>query len=80
MVSKEAKRLMNMWKAGTKVVYCNPENGWECDREHAEHYLTLGAEYTVAQVDVSSWQTNIYLEEVDRNVAFNNVLFCVKDG
>lgn len=58
---------------GSKVIFNNVK-GHDYDLEHARKYLKEGQEYTVDFTDVSSWSTNVYLEEFP-DIAFNSVMF-----
>lgn len=59
---------------GTKVIFSNPNSGYEYDQELAKKHLTVGKTYTVNHVDIHSWHTHVYLQEIP-GVAFNSVLF-----
>lgn len=59
---------------GTKVVFMYPNNGYSHDQEIARKHLEKGKEYTVAQVDVGRYETDVYLKEVP-GIVFNSVMF-----
>jgi hypothetical protein len=70
------KMSMDIKKAspGYKVVFMNPEAGWSDDQFRAKKAnLVVGREYTLAKVEVHSWHTKIWLEEVEG--IFNSVQF-----
>ena len=59
---------------GTKVVFANPDAGYEHHQETAKKHLTVDAEYTVDRIDAGNWHTDVYFEEVP-GVPFNSVMF-----
>ena len=59
---------------GTKVIFSNPDAGYEKHQELAKRYLRVMVKYTVERTEVGRWHTNVYLEEVP-GVAFNSVMF-----
>ncbi len=65
-------------RKGTKVVFCNPDSGYEYDQELAKEYLTVGKTYTVNHTEVYDWYTRVCLEEVP-GITFNSVLFDDKE-
>jgi len=66
---------MNIYaQAGSKVIFTNPEDGYTYDQEHAKKYLVKGEVYTVANTEVGSWRTDVYLEEFP-DTSFNSVHF-----
>ena len=67
---------MNIFNAsvGSKIVFCHPENGSNYDKKKTPEYLKVGGVYTVSQIDIGSFNTYIYVEEVP-NVKFNSVMF-----
>jgi hypothetical protein len=66
---------MNIYaKRGDKVKFSFPDWGYNSDIEKAKEYLTVGKEYTIEKTDVSSWHTNVYLQEFPE-VSFNSIMF-----
>ena len=61
-------------KVGDKVVFSHPDAGWPHDRVRAKKYLTEGQKYTVREVEIHDWHTNIHLEEFPETF-FNSVHF-----
>ena len=61
-------------KKGTKVIFSNPEGGYDPHIETAKKHLEVGKEYTVDHTEVGDFHTDVYLEEVPK-VAFNSCLF-----
>ncbi len=59
---------------GEKVVYANPKNGMDHDKERADEFLTLLETYTVESLEVHSWYTDVRLAEFP-GVVFNSVMF-----
>lgn len=58
---------------GTKVTFLDV-NGTEFDRAEAEKILKVGQVYTIVDIDVGSWRSDIILEEIP-NKTFNSVMF-----
>lgn len=66
---------MNIYaNSGHKVVAKHLDWGYEPDKEQAHKYLEQDAIYTVSYTEVSSWHTDVYLEEIP-GVKFNSVHF-----
>lgn len=66
---------MNIYAGhGTKVVFANPDAGYQHDQDTAAKHLTVGETYTVDHTDIHSWHTNVFLVEVPK-VLFNSVMF-----
>lgn len=66
---------MNIYaKEGSKVVFANPNNGYQSDKKQCERLLTLNAVYTINATDVGSSHTDVYLKEFPDEV-FNSVMF-----
>lgn len=61
-------------KNGVRVIFNNPNAGYEHHQQQAKEHLVAGDQYTVDRTDVGSWHTDVYLQEVP-DVAFNSVLF-----
>lgn len=61
-------------KPGTKVKATKLNNGYNQDKELAKQYLTEGAIYTVKEIEVGNWRTEVSLEEIN-GVWFNSVHF-----
>lgn len=59
---------------GSKVIFAYPDSGYESDQERAKKYLKVGEIYTIKEIRVHDWSTEVFLEEVP-GVAFNSVLF-----
>ncbi|MEI7620003.1 MAG: hypothetical protein WCJ57_00340 [Candidatus Falkowbacteria bacterium] len=57
-----------------KVTAISAENGYSNDQENVKKYLKIGDEYTVTEVNVKSWMTEVYLQEVP-GIKFNSVNF-----
>lgn len=75
---------MNIYaKKGTKVVGVFKNNiitgGYDGDKEHASKYIKEGEVYTVDYTEVSSWHTDVFLEEFPGN-CFNSVHFAEVDS
>ncbi len=63
-------------KRGTKIKYCNPNNGHPADQEVGKKYLKLDEVYTVHHRQVYSFHSKVYLNEIGEGaVPFNSVLF-----
>ena len=61
-------------KIGSKVKYLD-ENGYDRDREWAQHMgLKKGEVYTVRFVDIGSWSSSVWLDEIE-GASFNTVMF-----
>lgn len=62
---------------GTKVVFLD-KDGAENERAAAERILKIGQIYTVADIDVMDWRSEVTLEEIPdktfNSVMFNNIL------
>lgn len=66
---------MNIYaKEGDKVIYCNPNNGYQSDKNQCDRLLKIGEVYTVNSTDVGSSYTDVYLKEFPMEV-FNSVMF-----
>lgn len=66
---------MNIFsRCGDKVVFNHPNAGYDHHQKTARKHLVVGKVYTVNFTVVSSWHTDVYLQEVP-NVMFNSVLF-----
>ena len=61
-------------KEGNLVKFSYPKNGYEHHQEKAAQYLTAGEVYTIYEVVIDSWHTDVYLKEFP-GVAFNSVMF-----
>lgn len=59
---------------GTKIIFSNPNNGWESDKERAKRYLEKGKIYTVENLIVGGSSSDVILQEIP-NVKFNTVHF-----
>lgn len=59
-------------KPGTKVVFTGL-NGGDFDQESARKVLVIGKSYTVKEIEVGSWRSDVYLEGFERS--FNTVMF-----
>lgn len=75
---------MNIYaKKGTKVIplFENKEitGGYDGDKKHAMKFLKEGEFYTVDYTEVSSWHTDVFLEEFPGK-AFNSVHFAEVDS
>ena len=58
---------------GTKVVFLD-KNGDEYERAAAERILKVGQVYTVVDIDVMDWRSEVTLEEIP-DKTFNSVMF-----
>lgn len=66
---------MNIYaKEGDKVIFCNPKNGYDCDKNQCAKHLKVNQVYTVDFTDVGQSSTRVYLKEF-HNVSFNSVMF-----
>jgi len=77
MTEEEIKKFSSMdiySPPGSKVVYKGPVGGYPGDKVRAERHLKAGQIYTIKHLDVHSYSTDVYLEEVTEQ-AFNSVLF-----
>ena len=66
---------MNIWNSSKRDVVCvrNEDNKFfGCDENSP--MLEVGKTYTVEEVDVHGWHTEVYLKEIP-DVPFNSVLF-----
>ena len=55
------------------LCFRNDEDGMmQCSENH--YMLEIGKEYTISNIIVHSWYTEVYLEEFP-NIAFNSVVF-----
>jgi hypothetical protein len=71
---------MNIYsKAGSKVIFAHPGNGYKHDQEQAAEYLKVGEVYTVSRTEVGGFHTEVYLEEVPGR-GFNSVMFDDSEG
>ena len=61
-------------KVGDKIIYSNPNAGYDYDRDLAKKWLKLNEVYTIANIVVGDWRTDIYLEEKE-GIKFNSVSF-----
>lgn len=59
---------------GSKVIFAFPENGLQGDIDIAKKYLVLNNEYTIEEINVGSWSTDVCLKEIP-GVSFNSCLF-----
>jgi len=59
---------------GTKVVFSHPSSGHANEQDTAKMYLCLGKTYTIKKIEVYSWYTDVFLEEVPE-VRFSPILF-----
>lgn len=57
-----------------KVIFANPEAGYFYHQVQASHWLVVGNEYAVCEIDRGGWHTSFQLEEVPGQ-HFNSVLF-----
>jgi len=60
-------------KIGDTVLFNRPDHGYGFNQERANAHLTVGTKYTVTDVEVASWTTDIYL--AGHEGGFNSVLF-----
>jgi hypothetical protein len=63
-------------KNGDKVTVTtgSAKNGYSDDQENVKKHLKIGEEYTIKDVNVKAYFTDVYLQEVP-NVKFNSVNF-----
>lgn len=61
-------------KIGSKVRFSFPENGIASDIETAKKYLKENEIYTIKNIYVGGWRTDITLEEFP-TIEFNSVQF-----
>lgn len=59
---------------GTRVVYANPESGFDPQIALGKAHLSIGAEYTIERTEIHSWHTDVFLRERP-GVGFNSTLF-----
>lgn len=62
---------------GTKVVFIG-QGGMEQELAQALEVLQVGREYTVVSTEVSSWRTEVFLEEASGS--FNSVMFVTAES
>ena len=60
-----------------KAKYNKPDSGWEEDQELCRKLLVLNETYSVYNVEVHSWHTDVYLCGFDE--PFNSVNFTYYD-
>ena len=72
---------MNIYSPpGTKIVYNNPEAGYDHDQQQCSKLLQIGNIYTVAGISVYSYASDLYLKEFP-GIIFNTVMFDnIEDG
>jgi hypothetical protein len=75
---------MNIYaKKGTKVIPIfengNIAGGYDSDKKYAMEFLKEGEFYTVDYTEVSSWHTDVFLEEFPGK-KFNSVHFVETDS
>lgn len=71
---------MNIYsQPGEKVIFSYPTAGHKHDQDKVLKYLTLNETYTVKELDVESYHTDVFLEEFP-DIAFNSVHFTNKDS
>ena len=58
---------------GRKVIF-QGIHGLDFEIEFAKTLLEVGKKYTICDIEIGNWNTNIYLEEID-NFGFNSVMF-----
>lgn len=69
------RRGVNIYsRKGTKVIFDNPNNGYDFDIKRAKEHLIIGNVYTVDHTNVHSFSTSVYLEEFPK-ISFNSCLF-----
>lgn len=61
-------------KIGSKVRFSFPENGTTYDKETARKYLKINETYTIKNVYIGGWRTDIILEEFP-TIEFNSAQF-----
>ncbi len=61
-------------KEGTKVVFDNPNWGYQSHMEFSKSFLSEGQVYTVDYTRVGSWHSDVFLKEFPGK-AFNTVQF-----
>jgi hypothetical protein len=61
-------------KEGHKVIFSNPDNGHESDRELCKKFLSFYGIYTIDHTCVDKYSTEVYLKEFP-GIAFNSVMF-----
>ena len=75
-MNKNTQQLyrMNIYSAkGTKVIFDNPDAGYDYDQELAKKHLKVGNVYTVEFTEVFDSSTTVYFEGFKSG--FNSVLF-----
>jgi len=66
---------MNIYaKQGSKVIFSNPNAGYDFDQQRAGEHLEVGKVYTVRRTEVQDSSSQVFLEEVPA-IGFNTVLF-----
>ena len=59
---------------GRKIVFLN-KGGYELQREFANEFFEEGQILTIKEIEVGSWSSEVYVEECERNMGFNTVMF-----
>lgn len=83
--SKEPEEIFNFStmninaKKGSKVIFKNPNSGYEYDIEKAKKYLELNKVYTVEKTIIGGSYTSVVLQEFP-NEAFNSIQFVDWEG
>jgi len=66
---------MNIYaRKGDKVVFSNPDAGYNPEQKRAREHLKIGKVYTVERTIVSDWRTTVILQEVP-DTGFNSSFF-----
>jgi hypothetical protein len=61
-------------KKGTKVIFANPNAGYDHHQKTAKEHLTVGETYTLDRTEVRAYHTDVFLKEIP-GIAFNSVMF-----
>ena len=72
-IINENKTMDIYSKPGTQIIYTG-KNGWPGETDLANQFLSVGAIYTVEEMQVSSSYTRVKLLEIDKKL-FNTVMF-----
>ena len=60
---------------GRKIAFKHPNAGYKYDQDLAKEHLELDKVYTIRRLEVHSWSSQVWLEDISGDVSFNTVLF-----
>jgi hypothetical protein len=70
--------IMDIYSPSGTVVYFLDENGYDGDLEYARQYMQKYQIFTVKQIDIGGWCTEVEFEEIPGKW-FNSVMFGVRE-